>query len=202
MEAEQNIRRNWRSRGGRIVFSTALIVCLCGMMSGCRKQRTSEPAASSNAASTAEDAAIRDLRAIGTKAANAVLARDIDPLLAYDHNPEDEGSLKSKSGDAYCYLFDSSCISGPPARSVYEILSTARQLGIEASVAKVPERGKIYGLLMFYDKSQVSDRELYSPDFLCSDKGKRTTASWHFVSSNGQWNTSTLFDYKTDKPCK
>ena len=52
---------------------------------------------------------------------------------------------------------------------------------------------------MFYDKSQISSTELYSPDFLCSEKALRQTASWHFIMTDGKWSTTTLFDYKTDK---
>jgi hypothetical protein len=165
-------------------------------MLGCKK--ASEPAAP--AAKVVEDTANRDLRAIGERVTTAVVAKDINTLLEYDHDPEDEASLKNKSSDLYCYLFDSSCIPEAKRRSVYEIFSTARQLGIDPSVATL--QGKSYGLLMFYDKSQISDKELYSPDFLCSDKALKATASWHFVLANGKWSTSTLFDYKTERSCK
>jgi hypothetical protein len=55
---------------------------------------------------------------------------------------------------------------------------------------------------MFYDKSQISDTELYTPGFLCTEKGMKNTASWRFVQADGKWNTSTLFEYKTERPCK
>lgn len=165
------------------------------MVLGCKK--ASEPAAP---VAKVEEPAARELRAIGERVAPAVMARDINTLLEYDHDPEDEASLKNKSGDLYCYLFDSSCFPGAKRRAVYELFSTASRLGIEASVANVG--GKSYGLLMFYDKSQISDAELYSPDFLCSDKALKGTASWHFILANGKWTTSTLFDYKTETSCK
>jgi hypothetical protein len=119
----------------------------------------------------------------------------------FGSNPSVDLNCSSpKSGDLYWYLFDSSCIQGAKTRAIYEILSTSRQLGIDASIANVA--GKQYGLLMFYDKSQISDKELYSPDFLCSDKALKGTASWHFILANGKWSTSTLFDYKIERPCK
>jgi hypothetical protein len=83
---------------------------------------------------------------------------------------------------------------------VYEILTTSPQLAIDASIANV--NGKQYGLLMFYDKSQISSQELYSPDFACSDKALKHSASWHFIRVDGKWTSTTLFDYKMEKPCK
>lgn len=178
-----------------IICLAVSIACCCSMMSGCKK--ASEPAAP---VAKVEDTANRELRVIGDRVATAVVAKDINTLLEYDHDPEDEASLRNKGGDLYCYLFDSTCIPEAKRRAVYEIFSTARQLGIDASVANV--QGKSYGLLMFYDKSQVSDQELYSPDFLCSDKALKGTASWHFILANGKWSTSTLFDYKMERSCK
>jgi len=182
-------------------LSAAVIACCCGMMLGCKK--ASGPAAANagaNPAAMVEDPATRELHAIGNRVTTALMARDINTLLEYDHDPEDEASLKNKSGDLYCYLFDSSCIQGANKRAVYDLFSTAPKLGIDASVAHV--QGKDYGLLMFYDKSQISGQELYSPDFLCTDKALKATASWHFILANGKWSTSTLFDYKTERPCK
>ncbi|HEY6307116.1 MAG TPA: hypothetical protein VI488_11745 [Candidatus Angelobacter sp.] len=208
MKAEENawIWKTWTIWFGRgvAVLPVAVIACCSMMMAGCKK--ASEPARpvvkSEAAASVAkvEDPATRELRAIGDRVMIAVGARDINTLLEYDHDPDDAASLKNKSGDLYCYLFDSSCIQGGKTRAVYDILSTSRQLAIDASTAKVQDTR--YGLLMFYDKSQISDTELYSPDFLCSDRARKGTASWHFVLANGKWSTSTLFDYKIERSCK
>lgn len=200
MKGEQNARST-RFGLGHVVLGSAVIACCCGMMLGCKK--SSGPAAANpgaNPAATVEDPATRDLRAIGDRVTTAMMARDINTLLEYDHDPEDEASLKNQSGDLYCYLFDSSCIPGPKRRAVYELFSTAPKLGIDASVANV--QGKDYGLLMFYDKSQISDTELYSPGFLCTDKALKGTATWRFILANGKWSTSTLFEYKTERPCK
>ena len=194
MKAGKNAWTTWFCRR-HAVLSAAVIACCCGLMLGCKK--ASEAAAP---AAKIEDTATRELRTIGDRAVTAVVAKDINTLLEYDHDPGDEASLKNKSGDLYCYLFDSSCIQGAKTRAIYEIVSTSRQLGIDASVANAG--GKQYGLLMFYDKSQVSDKELYSTDFFCSDKALQGTASWHFILANGRWSTSTLFDYKIERACK
>src|SRR6185312_13556788 len=183
---------------GPAVLFAVLMACGCSLISACRK--TSGPAkVNAAAAAKAEDPATHQLRLIGDRVAIAMVSRDVNPLLEYDHYPEDEASLKSKSGDVYCYVFDSTCISGGRPQSVYDLFSSAPKLGIDASVVNVD--GKDYGLLMFYDKSQISEQELYSPDFLCSAKAQSRTATWHFILTDGKWSTTTVFDYKTDKPC-
>jgi hypothetical protein len=179
------------------VSSLAVIACCCMMIAGCKKTTESAVPVTSG---RVEDPAIRELRAIGDRVTVAVVTRDINTLLEYEHNPDDEASLKSKSGDLYCYLFDSGCIQGAKTRAVYDLFSASHPLVIEASIARLGD--KKYGLLMFYDKSQVSDEEIYSPDFLCSDKALQGTASWHFVQAEGKWITTTLFDYKVEKSCK
>jgi hypothetical protein len=173
-----------------------MILCMCAMLPGCRKASGSATAP----VTKAEDPVTHELRAIGDRATTAVVARNINALLKYDHDAEDQAALQNKSGDLYCYLFDSNCIAGAKTRAVYDILTTSPQLAVDASVASVD--GKQYGLLMFYDKSQVSAQELYSPDFACSDKALKHTASWHFMRVDGKWTTTTLFDYKMEKPCK
>ena len=195
------MRREQRSGSIRLVqkpavLSLVTIACFCGLMFGCKKGS----AASSSAAAKVEDPATRDLRAIGDRVTAAVVGRDINTLLQYDHDPEDQASLQNKSGDLYCYLFDSSCIPEAKTRAVYDVLTTTPQLAVDASTTKVD--GKQYGLLMFYDKSKISSGQLYSPDFLCSDTALKQTASWHFVQVDGKWTSSTLFDYKMERPCK
>lgn len=165
------------------------------MVFGCKKGSAATPSVAK-----VEDPATRDLHAIGDRVTAAVVGRDINTLLQYDHDPEDQASLQNKSGDLYCYLFDSSCIPQAKTRAVYDLLTLTPHLAIEASTTKVD--GKQYGLLMFYDKSKISSGELYSPDFLCSDKALKQTASWHFVQVDGKWTSSTLFDYKMERPCK
>jgi hypothetical protein len=178
-----------------VLACCSLMVLMVLIISGCKKSsQSAAPAA------TPEDPETHALHAIGDKAATAIVAKDINTLLQYDHDPEDVASLNNKSGDLYCYLFDSTCIPEGKTRAVYDVITTARQLGIDPSVADV--EGRHYGLLMFYDKTRISSSELYSPDFLCSDKALKQTASWHFILENGKWTTTTLFDYKTERPCK
>jgi hypothetical protein len=172
------------------------------MVLGCKNtaQASGTAGAAANLAAKAADPATRELRAIGDKVAMAVLTKDVKTLLEYDHDPEDQAQLKDQSGDLYCYLFGSGCITETKRRTVYELFSGSPKLGIDASVARV--QGKDYGLLMFYDKSQISVEELYSPEFLCTDKALNATASWRFILADGKWSTSTLFEYKTERPCK
>lgn len=191
----------WRgcSSPGILAFAAVLIAC-CGCFVGCRKGTASSVPQVQPIAARPQDPATRDLLAIGDRVTAAIVGRDTNTLLDYDHDPEDAASLQSKSGELYCYLFDSSCIQDSNSRAIYDLFSTAHQLGIDASVTTVD--GRRYGLLMFYDKSQISSTDLYSPDFLCSEKALKESASWHFIMTDGKWNTTTLFDYKTDKPCK
>jgi hypothetical protein len=194
MKGNQKAWTNW-------FFRTAAILSFFSLMLGC-KQAPATAAAIPGAKlmAKADDPATRQLRAIGDRVAVAVLAKDVKTLADFDHDPDDQASLTNKNGDLYCYLFDSSCITGANGRAVYDLFSTSPHLGIDATVATV--QGRNFGLLMFYDKSQISDAELYSPDFLCSDKGRKGTATWRFVLADGKWNTSTLFEYKTQRTCK
>jgi hypothetical protein len=172
------------------------------MVLGCKKtsQASGSAGADASLAAKAQDPATRELRGIGDRVAMAVLAKDVKTLLEYDHDPEDEAQLQNQSGDLYCYLFGSGCITEAKRRAVYELFSASPKLGIDATVARV--QGKDYGLLMFYDKTQISGEELYSPEFLCTEKALKGTASWRFVLADGKWSTSTLFEYKTERPCK
>src|SRR5579871_4923365 len=144
----------------------------CILLSGCNEQKISNiptsktvptpgksdsnPVASSTPLS--QDAATDELRTIGKKIAAAILAKDADALMVYDRDDmrlADQASLKNKNSDLYCYLFGSNCTPGPNAPTIYEKLSTAQQPEINVSVRKSPD-GRLYGLLIFYDKSQIS----------------------------------------------
>ena len=194
MRTKQRSGNNRRLRK-HTALTLAAILCLCGIMFGCRNR-----SAATASTAKAEDPATHDLRAIGDKVTAAVIGKDINTLLQYDHDPEDQASLRNKSGELYCYLFDSICIPHAKTRAVYDVLTATPQLAVDASTTRV--NGNLYGLLMFYDKSKISSTQLYSPDFLCSDQAIKQTASWHFVQVNGKWTSSTLFDYKMDRSCK
>jgi len=198
-------RRYWFFGPDRAELSTVVMIC-CLFLTACNKQKTATPAPAAAATSTpeaiVEDAPTRELRQIGDKAMIALLAKDVDTLTTYDTNAEDQASLKNKTGDPYCYLFDASCAADSAAPSVYDKLAGVRKLSIDATVTETPLAGKRYGLLVFYDKSKISETQLYSPDLICSEKTLKETASWHFILEKGKWTTSTVFDYKVPRDCK
>ena len=138
-----------------------------------------------------------------------MLAKDRNTLLSYviAENRQQyeavlyEPALKDTKSDPYAFLFGSSESSDSKGRSVYEILSTAHQLEIRASVTRSPVNGRQYGLLLFYDKPQVSEKQLKSEEFLCSDEAFKKIASWHFELVDSKWTTRTLFDHDTDGLC-
>jgi hypothetical protein len=207
-----------------------LLACLGGLLSGCKSSIKLEPASQTAAVTSSAAAKapsktptetsvtppiehssivpsedeLTQLHSIGTNVATAVLARDLDAVLKYDRDDsrsEDEAILRSKKGDLYCYIFDSDCItSKAKARSVYEKLSTAQRLEIRASVTNSTANGHDYGLLVFYDGSQITETQLHS-DFVCTDAALRKVASWHFERVGAKWTTRTLFDYETEGLC-
>src|SRR5579859_4417734 len=111
--------------------------------------------ASARASQTAKsDTQLRALHEIGKVVARAVLDKDTATLLRYDRadlRAEDESSLKNTKSDLYCFLFDSSCISGK-GRSVLDKLSSSRQLAIKVvDGGKSKIDGRRYATLLFYD---------------------------------------------------
>jgi hypothetical protein len=148
----------------------------------------------------------RDLRKMGEAVAKAVLEKDNQALIAYDRadlRSQDEASLNNAKSDLYCYLFDSECISWGSGdwRSVYDKLSQAHQLEIKVSLSRSRSDRQLYGNLLFYDASAVSEKDLRSPDFLCKE-GPARLASWRFRLENGKWKPVTpLFDSETDAFC-
>jgi hypothetical protein len=202
------MRRNHAMR-----FAATLVISSLLLLAGCRKAKAPEAQAANAApvAATAsatpppapakpEDPATRQLHEIGDKVAAAILAKDVDTLIVYDQNPDDQEALKARSGELYCYLFDTTCMTGK-GRSVYDILTEAHQLRVDPLVTDVALVGKRYGQLVFYDKRIIKEDQLYSQDFLCSDRGLKQTASWHFIFTDGKWSTSTAFDFKVDRGC-
>jgi len=150
------------------------------------------------------DAAKRELQAIGAKVVKAVLSKDANTLLSYvvdDNRRNDETDLQDHESDAYCYLFESNCITASKARSVYDIFSSARQLQIEASVTQSKE-GRIYGFLLFFDSSRITQQQLQSSAFQCSEESLKTVSSWHFELIDGIWKARMLFDYGTEGLCQ
>jgi hypothetical protein len=148
----------------------------------------------------------RSLRKVGEVVAKAVLDKNIEALLTYDRadlRSPDEVSLKNAKSDLYCYIFDSDCITWGNGdwRSVYDKLSQARQLEIKVSLSRSRADRQLYGNLIFYDASAVSEKALSSRDFLCKE-GPAKLASWRFRLENGKWRAVTpLFDSETRGPC-
>ena len=150
------------------------------------------------------DSALDNLHRIGDVVARAVLDRDATTLLRYDRTDlraEDQSSLKNTKSDLYCFLFDSSCISGK-GRSVFDKLSSSRQLAIKVvDGGKSKVDGTRYATLLFYDKSSVSEASISSRTFLCKEAVRRI-ASWTFKLADGNWTPVTpLFDNETDTLC-
>ena len=193
----------------------ACIVAVLCLLSGCKKESASStasptadptPSPISSQTTTATspnsqntiDVAQQDLQAIGTKAAKAVLANDGKALLPYliDENRDYWEEMLQNRGT----LFDKTVCDGCKGRSVYQIVSSARQLQIEASVTRSKE-GRLYGLLLFYDRSQVTEQQLQSNAYLSSDEALRQVSSWHFELINGKWQARTLFDEGTEGLC-
>jgi hypothetical protein len=151
-------------------------------------------------------AAESSLRLMAEKISKAVLDKDIPTLLTYDRadlRSNDEVSLQNPKGDLYCYIFDSDCITWGDGswRSVYDKLSQAHPLEIKAQVARSPADRQLYGSLLFYDGSSVSEKDLQSSDFLCKEAPAKI-ASWKFRLEKGKWKSVTpLFDAETEALC-
>jgi hypothetical protein len=166
---------------------------ICGFFSSVLAQHPAKP-----------DADSERLHQVGETVARAVLAKDATTLLQYDRSDlrtEDESSLKNTKSDLYCFLFDSSCISGK-GRSVFDKLSSSRELAIKiVDGGKSKIDGLRYATLLFYDKSTISEASLHSRTYLCKE-GITRIASWTFKLADGKWVPVTpLFDSETDTLC-
>jgi hypothetical protein len=148
----------------------------------------------------------RDLHKIGEAIAKAVLDKNIETLLTFDRadlRSQDEESLKNTKSNLYCYIFDSECITWGDGnwRSVYDKLSQAHPLEIKVSVSSSRYDRQMYGSLLFYDASAVSEKDLRSAAFLCKET-PASIVSWKFRLESGKWKPVTpLFDSETGAPC-
>ena len=148
----------------------------------------------------------RDLHKIGEAIAKAVLDKNIATLLTFDRTDlrsQDEESLRNTKSNLYCYVFDSECITWGDGnwRSVYEKLSQAHPLQIKVSVSSSRYDRQMYGSLLFYDASAVSEKDLHSAAFLCKET-PASIVSWKFRLESGKWKPVTpLFDSETGAPC-
>jgi len=157
-------------------------------------------------AAPAGNAAGSELHRVGESIAKAVLDKNIPALLAYDRTDlraHDAESLKNDKSDLYCYVFDSDCITWGDGtwRSVYEKLSQAKTLQIKANLVRSSADSQLYGSLLFYDASSISEKDLRSFEFLCKQAPAKV-ATWRFRLENGKWKAVTpLFDSETLGAC-
>lgn len=190
--------------GPCVLIASLLTMSLCGAPKlaapKAQAKQTKRNAALSRAA------AGKNLHLIGGKISKAVLDKDIAALLAYDRtdlHANDEISLQNPKSDLYCYLFNSDCITWGDGswRSIYDKLSQAHPLEIKVRLARLPSDHQLYGSLLFYDGSSVSDKDLESSEFLCKEAPAKI-ASWKFRMEKGKWKPVTpLFDAETEGLC-
>jgi hypothetical protein len=185
---------------------SASLVAIAMLLATVHANLAAESQAKKKSSLVATSQVRQDLQQLGEKIAKAVLDKDIPTLLSYDRadmRSEDEVHLKNTKSDLYCYLFDSSCITWGNGewRSVYDKLSQARQLGIKVRTSRSPYDHQLYGGLLFYDRSSVSEKDLRSSDFLCKQQATQLV-SWNFRLEGGRWKPVTpLFDDETDGLC-
>jgi hypothetical protein len=146
---------------------------------------------------------VEQLRAIGRKVAAAVLNHDIETLLSYDRPDLRDGDrleLQDRKSYLYCRLFDRQCLTTGRS-SIYDILSKARHLGIEARMLGT-KGAPPHGLILFFDATQVRKSKLRSASFLCELSLRDQIVSWSFKLENGAWVSATpIFDLETDTLC-
>jgi hypothetical protein len=149
------------------------------------------------------DIATNKLQLLGEKVAGAVLSKNIPALLSYDRpdlRPQDEVWFKDEKSDLYCYVFGNECLPSG-RRSVFEIFSKAKRLGVKVRDLGKSDTGERYALLLFYDRASIPDGSLQANDFLCKQAGK-SIISWEFGLVHGTWEAvHPLFDAETDSPC-
>jgi hypothetical protein len=181
-----------------LLSGTAAMVAACAVSPVLTSGRSQEKPHTAQ-----KDHVNRDLHRIAEGVVKAVIERDIQTLLSYDRpdlREQDASALKNVKSSLYCYIFDSSCIEGSTGdwRSVYDKLKDARHLGIKVEVSRSSLDNRIYGILTFYDRLSVSDKNLSSLSFLCKEYPAQI-ASWSFTLEEGKWKASTpFFDYGTE----
>src|SRR5882762_902485 len=203
------IKQMWHSLLGgtpkmataRFILILVVSVAISGVFFSSSAHRTQQKSSTAR-----KNTPSRDLHKIGEAIAKAVLDKNIETLLSFDRadlRSQDEVALKNTKSSLYCYIFDSDCITWGDGDwlSIYDKLSQANRLEIKVSVASSRYDRQLYGSLLFYDASAVSEKDLRSPDFLCK-KGPARFASWKFRLENGKWKPVTpLFDSETDGLC-
>jgi hypothetical protein len=190
----------------RILFARFVLILVASMAVSGLFRLTNAHQSQQKSGTTRRNTPSRDLHKMGEAIAQAVLDKNIDALLSFDRadlRSLDEAALKNTKSNLYCYIFDSECITWGDGnwRSVYEKLSQAHPLEIKVSVSSSRYDRQLYGSLVFYDASAVSEKDLRSPAFLCKET-PASIASWKFRLESGKWKpVNPLFDSETGAPC-
>ena len=148
---------------------------------------------------------LTELKAIAGKITKAVLAKDVEGILRFDR-PDlveaDRELLRNSKDDLYCYLFATSGIRGGKGyRSVYEIVSTAKNRAIRIQDLEESADGYRYAIIYFFDSGTIDEKKLSSSGFLC-EKGGKEIATWMFRLVDGKWESvHPPFDAETDVHC-
>src|SRR3977135_2886248 len=199
------VKQMWHSLLGRApkMAAARLLILLVAAMLVCGVFLLSEAHQAQQKSATARGKTpSRDLHKMGEAIAKAVLDKNIEMLLTFDRadlRSQDEASLKNTKSNLYCYIFDSECITWGDGnwRSVYDKLSQAHPLEIKVSVSSSRYDRQLYGSLLFYDASAVSEKDLRSAAFLCKET-PASIASWKFRLESGKWKpVNPLFDSET-----
>jgi len=199
------VKQMWHSLLGcapKMAAARLLLPFVAGMILSGIFLPTQAHQAQQKSSSARRNTPSRDLHKIGEAIAKAVLDKNIETLLTFDRadlRSQDEEALKNTKSNLYCYIFDSECITWGDGnwRSVYDKLSQAHPLQIKVSVSSSRYDRQMYGSLLFYDASAVSEKDLHSAAFLCKET-PASIVSWKFRLESGKWKPVTpLFDSET-----
>src|SRR5882724_2546438 len=199
------VKQMWHSLLGcapKMAAARLLLPFVAGMILSGIFLPTQAHQAQQKSSSARRNTPSRDLHKIGEAIAKAVLDKNIETLRTFDRadlRSQDEEALKNTKSNLYCYIFDSECITWGDGnwRSVYDKLSQAHPLQIKVSVSSSRYDRQLYGSLLFYDASAVSEKDLHSAAFLCKET-PASIVSWKFRLESGKWKPVTpLFDSET-----
>lgn len=142
----------------------------------------------------------------------AVRSQDGEALLALSPSEIDR-ELMQPGGELWCVVFASSCLERG-RRSVHELVTTARDLGIEFTVSPassqgLPESGPVratprQALLMLFDRSVVDAKTLESDEEYYCARWNKDVITWRFEHHErlGWRSAYSLFDQFTDGYCE
>jgi hypothetical protein len=156
----------------------------------------------STSAQLSRPQSLSDLSVIGERVAQAVLRKDVPALMAFEweRKAENEQELKDPMSWLSCFLFDTTCNDGRP--SIREVLSKAKKMTVTVKDVGIGRHGDRYALVLFYDASVISKKQLNSERVLCRENGHRIV-SWLFQLQAGRWvGAHEPFDAETDTLCQ